>query len=262
MKQLALQDFTYTTPVEARSSGARFLPSFRFYCRFINIVLQASLRARRGVYSDADWCNSSHDVLALVENAGAALSVTGIEHIAALDEPCVFIGNHMSIMETLLLPGIIRPMREVTFVVKESLLTYPVFKHVMRSRNPVAVTRTNPRQDLKTVLAEGTERLKAGISIIVFPQTTRSHAFDPQQMSTIGVKLAKKANVPVIPLALKTDAWRNGNLLKDFGKIDPSLPVHFAFGAPLHVNGRGTEEHQAVVDFIAGKLADWQGGVQ
>ena len=61
----------------------------------------------------------------------------------------------MSMMETLILPVMVQPIKPVTFVVKETLLSYPVFKHIMLSRNPIAVTRTNPRQDLKTVLNEG-----------------------------------------------------------------------------------------------------------
>jgi len=147
---------------------------------------------------------------------------------------------------------------QVTFVVKESLLNYPVFKHVMRSRNPVAVTRTNPRQDLKTVMSEGSDRLANNISVIVFPQTTRSTGFDPQHFGSIGTKLAKKAGAPVIPFALKTDAWRNGRTLKDFGRLDPDIPVKVAFGKPLEITGKGNEEHQQIIDFIAEKLAAWK----
>jgi len=86
----------------------------------------------------------------------------------------------MSILETFVLPCLIQPHRDVTFVVKESLITYPLFGQVMRSRQPVVVGRDNPREDLKTVLEEGQKRLEANISIIIFPQTTRSVEFDPK----------------------------------------------------------------------------------
>jgi 1-acyl-sn-glycerol-3-phosphate acyltransferase len=163
----------------------------------------------------------------------------------------------MSMMETVVLPAIVQPIKRITFIVKESLLTYPVFGHIMRSRDPIAVTRTNPRQDLKTVMDEGITRLNNGISIIVFPQTTRSMVFDPEQMGTIGEKLAKKANVPIIPLALRTRAWKNGEIFKDFGKIDPSVDVHFAFGKPIYVMGKGKEEHNIITEYIGMKLQEW-----
>jgi 1-acyl-sn-glycerol-3-phosphate acyltransferase len=105
------------------------------------------------------------------------------------------------------------------------------------------------------------ERLQAGISIVVFPQKTRSPLFDPAAFNSIGIKLAKRAQVPVVPLALKTDAWGNGACLKDFGKIDPAKEVHIAFGEPLRVQGSGAAEHQQVVEFIRGNLEAWGGKV-
>jgi 1-acyl-sn-glycerol-3-phosphate acyltransferase len=165
----------------------------------------------------------------------------------------------MSTLETFVLPVIIAPIRDTTFVVKQSLVEYPVFKYVMRSRNPVTVGRLNPRDDLKAVLEGGAERLRAGMSVIIFPQTTRTPVFDYDQFNTIGIKLAKRAGVPMVPFALKTDAWGNGAHFKDFGKIDPTKTVHFAFGKPLTIKDRGNEEHQQVIDFITGKLKEWVG---
>ncbi len=257
MKRLTFTNSIYTTTPQPLSFLSRLAPSLLFYIKFFYIVWRASVSVKRDKYEDSDWCNSSHGVLKALEGAGIRFSISGTEHFESLDGPCVFVGNHMSMMETLVLPGIIRPIRKVTYVVKESLLTYPVFQHIMRSRNPIAVTRTKPREDLKTVMREGQERLSNGISIIVFPQTTRSFSFDPKQFSSIGIKLAKKAAVPVVPLVLKTDAWENGRYLKDFGKLNPSKTVHISFGAPLTVEGKGTEEHRAVLQFVEENLDKW-----
>lgn len=234
------------------------MPSLFFYVQLIGIVCRSSRVAKKGEYGDNNWIDSSLAVLRCLEQVGVKVEISGIENIESLSGPAVFIGNHMSMMETMVLPVIIQPVRPVTFVVKESLLSYPVFKHIMRSRNPVAVTRTNPRQDLKVVMTEGVERLRAGISVIVFPQTTRSHLFDPEQMSSIGVKLAKKAGVPIVPVALKTDCWQNGSWLKDFGKIDTTKAACFSFGVPTMVAGKGEEEQTAVNAFIVDSLRKWE----
>lgn len=85
-------------------------------------------------------------------------------------------------------------------MVKQCFLDYPVFKHVMRARKPIAVTQTNPRLDLKTMLADGAECLTQGTSIIVFPQGARWGDVYLAQFNTIGVKLAQRSNVPIIPL--------------------------------------------------------------
>jgi len=252
-----LEGDTYTTALRHLSLMERKLPSLVFYRDVISIVLRASRKAKRNRYDTSEWCNSSIEVLTALERVGVTLEITGMDFFKKLDVPCVFIGNHMSTLETFVLPTIIAPFRETTFVVKQDLVDYPVFKYVMRSRNPITVGRANPRDDLKAVLEGGTERLRNGTSIIIFPQTTRTATFDPDQFNTIGVKLAKKAVAPVVPIALKTDAWGTGTYLKDYGLIHPSKIAHIAFGEPLWISDRGADEHQKIVEFITNKLAAW-----
>ncbi len=225
--------------------------------KFARIVSQSSYLAKHGRYGNEGWASSSYDVMTQLEHVGIIFDITGVDSISSIEGPCVFIGNHMSTLETMVLPCIIEPLKDTSFVVKQSLIDYPVFKHVMRSREPIVVGRTNPREDLKAVLECGYQILSGGRSLIIFPQTTRTSVFDPKEFNTIGIKLAKKANVPVIPIALKTDAWGNGKRLKDFGKIDPSKTVHFCFGKPLIVKDRGVEEHNAIVAFIEDMLKKW-----
>ncbi len=254
MHKLSYTDFHYQTE---KTTGFLLFPTLVFYLRLFWIIFRASRLAKRNRYDGTDWTESSYAVMQSLEKAGIRIEISGIDNIVNCDGPVVIIGNHMSMMETLLLPVMIQPVKPITFVVKETLLSYPVFKYVMRSRNPISVTRTNPRQDLKTVMNEGLDRLNNGISIIVFPQTTRAHTFDATQMSSIGVKLAKKGGVPIIPLALKTDCWQNGKKFKDFGRLDVTKTAHFAFGEPITVVGKGDVEQAAVNAFIAGKMKNW-----
>lgn len=222
------------------------------------IVLKASRFGRRGVYTPDRWIQSSLDVVHGIESVGGSFEIQNIRSHAGIQAPCVFISNHMSILETFVLPSLIRPIRNVTFVVKRSLTTYPFFRHVINSRNPVVVGRTNPREDLKTVLEEGRKRLESGVSVVIFPQTTRSLDFDPKKFNTLGVKLAARNGVSAVPVAVKTDAWGVGRRFKDFGKIDPSKRVHIAFGEPIQVEGSGKKEHRTVVEFIGDNLNSWR----
>lgn len=96
------------------------------------------------------------------------------------------------------------------------------------------------------------------ISVLIFPQTTRELFFDPKKFNTLGIKLAKRAKVPVIPIAVKTDACGMGRWAMDFGRIDPSKPVRVSFGEPVHINGNGKTEHRLTIDFIGSKLDGWR----
>ena len=235
----------------------RLIPSLVFYTGILRTIWRSICLAKIGRYDSDTWARCSRRILYWLESVGCRVSIENLNGFRRLQAPCVFIGNHMSTLETFVLPGLIQPVRDVTFVVKQSLVAYPYFKHVMLSRDPVVVTRTHPREDLKHVLEEGTLRLKNGISIIVFPQTTRSFHTRIEKFNSIGVKLAKHAGVPVVPFALRTDAWANGRLIKDIGRIDPQRPVHFAFGNPLNVEGSGKETHLKIIDFISEKLNLW-----
>lgn len=229
-----------------------------FYARLFGGPLAALCRlAARGECDDTVWSNASLRVADILEDY-CPFDIEGLDNLRGLSGPCVIIANHISTLETFILPGLVRPIRPVTFVVKKSLTTMPFFGAVMRSRDPVVVGRENPREDLQTVLAGGAARLERGISIIVFPQSTRSSRFDPAHFNTIGVKLARRANAPVVPLALQTDAWGQGKKLKDFGKITRGKKVRFKFAPPMRINGAGKDEHNEICEFIASTLAKWR----
>jgi 1-acyl-sn-glycerol-3-phosphate acyltransferase len=158
----------------------------------------------------------------------------------------------------MILPGLVAPRRKVTFVVKDSLVKHPLFGPVMRSRNPIVVARTDARKDFEKVMTEGPEILSSGISLIIFPQSTRSNVFVASEFNSLGVKLAKKTGVRVVPVALKTDFWGNGKVIKEIGKLDHKKTIHMVFGEPFSITGSGKEENQAIISFIIENLKKWE----
>ncbi len=247
----------YQTPVRRVFFLARWLPSLFYYPQFIYQILKYSRLAQQGKFGAQEWQQSSQRSTLALETVGVEFEITGVDKFASLAGPCVFVVNHMSTLETIALPGLIQPYKDCIFVLKRGMVEYPVFKHIMLARNPIVVDRENPREDLKVVLEEGCSSIARGRSVIVFPQTTRTLQFDPDQFNTIGIKLAKRANVPVVPIAVRTDAWGIGPKIKELGRIDPSKKVYIAFGEPISINGRGTDEHKQVIEFIQQKLKSW-----
>ncbi len=234
-------------------------PSISYYSKLIRIVYKSNRFVARNEYNGKNWALSSYWILNALESVGIKHYIEGMKNITSFEGPAVLIGNHMSTLETMVLPAIINPVKKVVFIQKEELVNYPLFGPVSAARHPILVGRSNPREDLMRVIEAGAERLKDGRSIVVFPQKTRSEYLDCKSFNTLGEKIAKKNNVPIIPIAIMSDAWGNSSIkaIKDFGKIDPSKDVHIAFGEPFKVTGNGSEEHNRILDFIKSKFIEW-----
>ncbi len=229
---------------------------FYFYLKFFIIIIKANKVAKLGRFNDSEYCKIADITFKLLENCGAKIHVRGIENIRETKGPVVFVGNHMSILETFILPGLIIPFKPVSFVVKESLIKHRFFGTIMKATNPISVTRTDPKKDFRSVMLGGQKLIKEGRSIIVFPQSTRGN-FVADEFGSIGEKLAQKANVTVIPVALKTDFWSNGKFSKDFGRIYRNRKIYFEFGKPLAIDMEKKQRHSFIINFIETKLQEW-----
>jgi len=228
-----------------------------YYIQLFYTILTESLTARKRSYEGKTWGKGSLRVLKVAESAGGKFHVSGLKALEDFKGPVVYVANHMSLLDTLVLPCILLTFGKVTFVVKEGLLRYPVLGTIIRAIHPIAVTRKNPRNDLKTIMKKGQALISDGCSIIIFPQATRSASFNQATFNSIGVKLAQRAGVPVVPVALKTDFQGNGRIIKDMGAVDPGKELYIKFGNPMFVEGKGRDIHKKVVKFIVENLQSW-----
>jgi 1-acyl-sn-glycerol-3-phosphate acyltransferase len=235
-----------------------FNSRFIFTLLFLKSVFTSRNLARKKLYDTKQWVDSSHDIFTHVERCGGRIHITGMDNIRTCNGPVLLLSNHMSTLETMIFPGIIQPLIDVTFVVKAALVNHWAFKDVMKSRNPIVLSRENPREDFRIVMEEGQERLQNKISIIIFPQSTRRVEFNPAEFNSLGTKLAAKAGVQVIPVAIKTDFWGFGKFSSYLGPIDRSKEVYITFGEPMKVTGSGKAEHQRIIEFIQSHLERWK----
>lgn len=248
----------YITPYGKEKLPHRLLFRSRIYyiLRFVYVVFHYWPIARHGGLDQKAWSRAAFDIFRAIEDCGGRFHITGLDNLSKTDGPVVFVGNHMSTLETLVPPAFMYPRKKPVYVIKEQLLTVPFFGAYVQQC--IGVTRKNPSEDFKQVMTRGGDKIAQGFSIIVFPQATRSPVFDPEKFNSLGVKLAKRCKVPVIPIAFKTDFWGTGKLIKDFGPLDINKTIHIEFGEPLEIHGSGKEEHEQIMEFIKGRLEGWQ----
>ncbi len=235
-----------------------FTLSISFYFQIVKIVFETWQKARKGALDGSCWSQQSLKILKAVESNGGIVHIEGLDNIRNAKGPVVFISNHMSTLETFIFPYVILP-KDFTFIIKKSLLAHPLMGGILRAVKAIAVTRKNPREDLRTVLIKGVENLNIGRSLLIFPQSTRTFHIDPAQFNTLGIKLAVKARVPVIPIAVKTDFWGTGKFIRDFGPIGKVREVYITIGEPMMIQGNGREEHKEIIQFIRSHLIQWSG---
>jgi len=233
--------------------------SFRYFLCNMYMLGSCSFRNVLRRFNHDYWAKTTWHSLLFPEQMGSEVIVTGFQNRCAYSGPVVYLCNHMSTLETMALPPMLIPFGKISIILKKSIDQIPFIGSAMRTVGDIAVTRTNPREDLKTVFREGCDRISRDFSIVIFPQGTRSPVFDRRHFSSLGVKLAEKAKVPVIPIACQTDFLAKGKpgLFEDFGAVDPSKPIRFACGhvLPPELGAKAMQEQS--IEFIAGKLTEW-----
>jgi 1-acyl-sn-glycerol-3-phosphate acyltransferase len=251
---------TYDTPENhPRAWADRLLINSRgyFLYKYAGVVIRARRKALDKIYDTEAWAHSSIEIFKILENCGGRFHLSGLNNIDPQNGPYVFVSNHMSALETQIFPCIIASKLDVTFVVKSSLISYPFFGPILRATKPIVVSRENSRIDLMRVLSKGERLLSEGISVVIFPQSTRRLYLVPKEFNSLGVKLASKAKVKVLPVAIKTNFWGNGKIVKDLGPLNRNNPIYMEFGKPFEIKGKGKEENDQIIAFIQDRLKKW-----
>lgn len=143
--------------------------------------------------------------------------------------PCVFIANHQSMVDIIaLLPALPRGTR---FVAKESLFRIPVLGWAIAAGGFVPIDRSNINKAMRSLEKAGS-RIRAGNSVILFPEGTRSRDGLLRPFKKGAFHMALKAGVPIVPVTIQGSFQR---LRPNSLRITPGeVVVHF--GEPLDIS--------------------------
>lgn len=115
------------------------------------------------------------------------------------DGPLIFASNHESALDIWVLVEALP--RTVRFVAKRELFRIPIFGWYMRLGGHVPVERSNHARAVQS-LRQAAALVRAGTSLIVFPEGTRSRSGRIQPFKKGPFVVAMQARVPVIPIAI------------------------------------------------------------
>jgi 1-acyl-sn-glycerol-3-phosphate acyltransferase len=141
--------------------------------------------------------------------AGARLEVARMPPLPP--GPVIFASNHESALDIWVLFRVLP--RGFRFVAKAELFRLPVFGWYMRMGGHVPVDRSNRARAVSSLRKAG-QTVRAGTSLVVFPEGTRSRDGRVHPFKKGPFVVAKEAGVPVVPIAISGS-----------GRITPSKAI-------------------------------------
>ena len=86
--------------------------------------------------------------------------------------------------------------------------------------DPILINRSNKIESIKKVIKLGKDRIKKGISVVVFPEGTRKPYKELGKYQNGGAAIAKSAECEIIPVYHNSGKlWPKGRILKTPGVI-------------------------------------------
>lgn len=134
----------------------------------------------------------------LLRTNGIRLYPKGLEYLGK-EQACILIANHASILD---IPGIISASPfPVRFIAKKSLAWFPVFGWFLSSSGHILIERENAKSALLG-LKKAVTLLQKGISIVVFPEGTRTPDGQVKDFKGGAFLLALEAKAPIVPVSI------------------------------------------------------------
>ena len=172
---------------------------------------------------------------------GTDLTVYGKENLPT-DRAALYVGNHRSIFDILII--YVTVLCPAGLISKKEIKKVPIFRTWMYSIGCIFLDRTNIKEGLKMVL-EAVERVKRGLSIIIFPEGTRCKV-DGEFLPFKGgsFKIAEKSKCDIIPFAIINSAAIFENTKPRVKKAKVGIVI----GEPIKTDGLTREEMKKLPD--------------
>ena len=173
---------------------------------------------------------------AILRAGGIRVKVSGLEHLDP-EHSYVFMVNHQSNID---IPVLVQsfPRFQLRWLAKKELLWVPFFGWAMWAGKHITIDRADRANAMRS-LKRARDRIAAGISVVVFPEGTRSRDGTLLPFKKGGFLLAVQSGAAVVPVAI------NGS-----GALLPAGAWHLRQGTIEVIVGKSV----SVEGFRAGNL--------
>lgn len=175
----------------------------------------------------------------ILASAGVRVRVQGKGNLLQ-GRPQVVFSNHCSYFDVFCLLAHL-PI-QFRWLAKEELFRIPLFGKAMEYGGYLPIDRSNPRRAHRSMVAAA-QRIRAGTSIVIFPEGTRSPDGKLQEFKSGGAILAIRAQVPVVPVAV---LGTHRVMPKGTLRVKPG-PVEIRIGEPIPTEGLSQKDREVLL---------------
>jgi len=127
------------------------------------------------------------------------VKIEGIEHLMNGKGPYIFMSNHQGSYDIFALLGHLP--YQFKWLAKKELFSIPFFGWTMAAVGYISIDRGGTR-DTVGAMNEAAQKIRDGMSVVIFPEGSRSPDGSIQPFKKGGFTLAIKSRVPIVPIAI------------------------------------------------------------
>ncbi len=195
--------YLLSTVSEVAGFAARVLASCLavVLASLFGVVASVVLRLSGGNrWQSSQWATGRAFKYAMAAMTGVVFAVEDPKHVLATTRPAVFVGNHQTAVDLLMLGSMFPRYCSVT--AKRSLRSYPFLGWFMRLSGAIFIDRANSK-DARSAMRGAADAIRTQRqSVYMFPEGTRSGAQEPMLLpfKKGAFHLAVQAGVPIVPV--------------------------------------------------------------
>lgn len=172
--------------------------------------------------------------------SGVHVKVRGLENLDSKRQ-YVFMSNHRSAADIVAVGWALWAF-QIRFVAKKELLRVPIFGWGLWALKNIVIDRSNHVQAMRSYAVAG-QRIRRGISVVVFPEGTRGVGEELLPFKKGGFMLAMETGTPIVPVAVvgTTAIMAKHSLRIESGEVEVRI------GTPIETAGVAFKDRNQIV---------------
>jgi len=173
---------------------------------------------------------------------GVKVSVEGMENLKG-EGPYIFMSNHQGSYDIFALLGHL-PF-QFKWLAKKELFSIPLLGWAMAAAGYISINREGTRETVEA-MNKAAERIRDGMSVVIFPEGSRSPDGTIQPFKKGGFTLAIKSKVPIVPLALTGSR----EIMPKERLTTASGEIRIRMGRPIETNQRSMKDRKDLMEKV------------